>query len=287
MNVVAMLAATGAGAFGGLACADAWMAFDRSARAGNAEHADTPAASARARLTSKPPRDGARERGATPLMVLAAAALGWTVLGVAGALAGAALVPLIARYGVRLHAERLRRERERGAGALARSLADTVRGGHSVRGALHAATTDRAVPDSLRGQLNAADAALHRGTTLVDALGELARAGGSQLVLLCAVLALHAERGGQLPRALDSVADDADRASRLDEERAAATAQARATVRTVAALPLLALAGAQLIGGNLLGSVAQHPVSLALLLLGLLLEAVAVFVAHRLVARAA
>ncbi len=275
----AWIAAALGGAFAGLALAEAWHLehVPPGPRRAGADHRDR-----RASWTS---RRAVERRAWAPLA--ASAIAGWGLVGGLGFAAG----PLIAL--IALRAARARQARrsthacERGAGGLARSLADAVRAGHSVRGALHAAARDHAVPAEVRAATIDADAALQRGASLPDVLHHLARRGGPQLVLLCAVVALHAERGGRLPHVLDRLADDADRAVRLDEERASATAQARATVRTVAALPLLALAGGQLLGGDLLGAVAGHPLSLGLLLVGLALEVAAVVLSQRLVAAAA
>jgi tight adherence protein B len=271
-----LIAALG-GACAGLALAELWVLSGADGATAPRERGARQQQQRRHRLPAVP--------RAAPLG-FAAALVGWALLGPLGVIAGPATAIAAARAAGQRGRRRVARQCERGVGALARSLADAVRAGHSVRGALHGAATDRAVPIALRGAIQEIDAALLRGATLADALRRLGQDAGPQLLLLCAIVALHAERGGRLPQALDRLAEDADRAVRLDEERAAATAQARATVRTVAALPLLALAAAQLLGGNLLSAVGRTPISLALLVTGLALEVVAVVIAGRLVARA-
>jgi tight adherence protein B len=221
-----------------------------------------------------------------PLLV-GAALVGGLLLGWIGLAVGAATGALAIREQQGRGQRRSVRARERGTGALARSMGDALRAGRSIRGALDGAAADRSVPAPLRADVAQTCATLAHGAALREALAGLARGGGPQLTLLAAVTALHAEQGGGLVRELHSLAEDADRAVRLDEERAAATAQARATVRTVALLPLVALAGGQLIGGDLLGAVAQRPAALALLTVGLLLELAAVLLSRRLVAQAA
>lgn len=277
MTGASLLAALG-GACAGLALAEAWVA------AGTSTEVSVPRALRRPRPAGAPSARAAVHHVAP---VIVGALVGWALLGTAGFAVGAIGSAGTRRLAATRGARRGVRQRERGVGALSRSLADAVRAGHSVRGAIHAAAGDPAVPNPLRHDLVEMDAALLRGAGLPAALQRLGRSGGPQLVLLSAVVALHAERGGRLPHALDRLADESDRAVRLDEERAAATAQARATVRTVAALPLLALAGAQLLGGDLLSAVAAHPASLALLACGLGLELAAVVIAQRLVADAA
>lgn len=274
---MAILVAAVGGACAGLALAELWTVSDPHA----ARRPQPRTAAARIPRASE-----LRLRVPSALVVgVVGALVGWALVGALGLPAGAVIAVVGTRAAGRAGHQRAARRCERGVGALARSLADAIRAGQSVRAALHAAAGDRAVPPALRDAVQRVDAALLRGATLPEALRRLAAGAGPQLTLLCAIVALHAERGGRLPQALDQLAEDADRAVRLDEERAAATAQARATVRTVAALPLLALAGAQLLGGNFLAAVGRKPISLALLLTGLTLEAAAVLIARRLVAR--
>lgn len=164
--------------------------------------------------------------------------------------------------------------------ALARVLADSLRGGTSIRSALIGAADDRSVPDPLRSAVADEAHALSVGAALVPVLASLADRGGASLRLLCGTIALHVESGGRLSTELERLATSADEARRVEHDRLAATAQARATVRVVGALPLLALGGAQLASPGFLGQVAGNPIALALLLLGLVLEVVA-FVAAR------
>lgn len=286
----AVILGAAAGALVGVAAGELWLAGgadpgagDRG-RDGSEGSAPTPTPTSASAFTRAL---ASRARGGRAPVVVAGAAIGWALLGAIGVVAGAGVAIVAVRQLMATGRSRAARARERGVGALARSIADGIRGGRSIRAALQQAATDRSVTGALRTEVGRADAALIRGTTLPAALADLGRAGGPQLTLLAAITALHAERGGALARELDALADDADRAVRLDEERASSTAQARATVRTVAALPIFALAAAQLLGGNLLGSVAGHPAALALLVVGLLLEVVAVLVARSLVARTA
>lgn len=169
---------------------------------------------------------------------------------------------------------------EAAAPSLGRVLADALRGGASIRTALVSAGDDHSIPDALRHTLAFEGHALSAGRPLRQSLEVLASSGGDGLRLLCGTVALHAESGGRLSTELERLAVAADAARRVEQDRVAATAQARATVRVVGVLPLLALAGAQLASPSFLGKIASHPIALGLLLLGLLLEAVA-FVAAR------
>ncbi len=172
---------------------------------------------------------------------------------------------------------------EDGVPALARALADALRGGASVRSALASATEDRSVPAELRRTVQRHGSSLELGAPLVDTLMALASGAGPAMRLLCGTIALHLEAGGALASELDRIAAAGDAGRKLEEERVAATAQARATVRVVAALPLLAMAGAQLASPGFLSAIAASPIALALLLIGLVLEVVAVVAARTIV----
>lgn len=176
-----------------------------------------------------------------------------------------------------------RLETEAAIPALARSLADALRGGASVRGAVAAAGQDAAVPHRLRSTIERHAAALAVGAPLAPTLQTLAHGAGPTMRLLCGTLALHLDAGGALASELDRLAADAEAARRVEEDRRAATAQARATVRVVAALPLVAMGGAQVASPAFVGQVVGHPIALALLLLGLVLEMIAVIAARAIV----
>lgn len=186
-----------------------------------------------------------------------------------------------------LRGRRARRRQARacelGVPALARVLADALRGGASVRGALVGAAEDRSIGAALRAVLVRHAGALTAGAPLRSALRSLSGEGGPALRLLCGTVALHIDAGGRLSFELERLATAADDARRVEEDRIAATAQARATLRVVAALPLLALVGAQLASPAFLATVAANPIALALLLLGLTLEVVAFLAARAIV----
>lgn len=176
-----------------------------------------------------------------------------------------------------------RRGGEAAVPALARALADALRGGISVRGAIAIAADDRSIPVVLRDALQREATGLEAGAPLVATLTRLSVDGGPAMRLLCGSIALHLEAGGALASELDRIAVDGEAGRKVEEERVAATAQARATVRVVAALPLLAMAGAQLANPGFLATLTASPIALALLVVGLMLEIVAVVVARAIV----
>ncbi len=172
------------------------------------------------------------------------------------------------------------RARERGMPMLARALADGLRGGHSVRGALALCAGDRSLTPATRAEIAGLSAAVQRGAPLSLELERLAGRGGAGLRVACGTVAMHLDAGGALARELERLARDGEAALRIEQQREAATAQARATVRIVAALPVLAMLGAELTSGGFVSRVAGHPLALALLLAGLLLELLAIVAAH-------
>jgi tight adherence protein B len=217
------------------------------------------------------------------IVAVVAGSVAWVV---AGAVPGAIVAGCAwagAAYRERRSARGASRQRERGAPAFARALADALRGGASVRGALAAAATDRSIPPPLRRELATVSGGITLGAPVDVALARLAGRGGPSLRLLCGTIMLHLEAGGALAGQLDRLATDAEAALRIDEDRIAATAQARATVRVVAALPVLALLGAEVTSSNFLSTIAGSTPALALLLCGFVLEAAAIVAARAIV----
>lgn len=214
---------------------------------------------------------------------LAGLAAGLLVAGLPVAMLAAAAAAGASVLRSRRAAAEARRRHEAAVPALARSLADALRGGSSVRAALGAAAADLAVPAVLRHAVRSEAAALAAGAGLPASLGRLACAGGPSMRLLCGTVALHLHAGGALASQLDRLATGAEAARRVDDDRHAATAQARATVRVVAALPLLAMAAAHVASPEFFGQILGNPVALALLLAGVVLEAVAILAARAIV----
>jgi tight adherence protein B len=256
-----------------LALAAAWEAAAVLERSGLIARlaADDPLAST-ARLRAPALRE---PRTVAALCTLAAVLGGWLAgfTGVA-ALAGATLAGAQALR--RAGAVRERRAVERGVPGFARVLADALAAGHALRAALALASEDRSITPALRRRLRLAAARLAVGATLGTTLSELAAPDERSLRLLCGTVALHLESGGALPEALRRLAASEESAARAEAEARSATAQSRATVRVVAALPLLGLVLAQLGSGDLIAHVARKPIALALLICGLSLELAAV-----------
>lgn len=215
--------------------------------------------------------------------VVLGAAAGSLLAGAPGALGGAGVTVAAMRSRGVAAQRRRSRQLERDVPALARSLGDSLRGGHSLRVALVEAASDAALGAAMREHLRPISAGLQHGASLPSALDRLAEGGGALMRLTAGTMALHSQTGGRLVSELQLLAEHADRAARAENDRAAATSQARATVRVVSALPLLALAGAELLGGGLLVSISRSPLALALLAVAFMLEIAAVVVVRAIV----
>jgi len=217
------------------------------------------------------------------LVLLGAATLlagGWLVAGPLPAVVVAAAAPMVVG---RMLAARERRRRAAvaaGAPAIARAVADALAGGHSVRGALAAAAP--VVPGAAGRELRAAATALALGEPTDAVLEDLRRRARSPAwdTLVAAIL-LQRDAGGDLAGLLRTLAGRLEEARRAEADARSATAQARFTAFLVAALPAGAAVLAELGSPGWLASLARAPLTLALLLTSLALQAVAVLAIRR------
>ncbi|HEY6760806.1 MAG TPA: type II secretion system F family protein [Baekduia sp.] len=203
-------------------------------------------------------------------------AAGWLLagpmLGVLLAAAGPAAV------GPVLHARqrRWRRALADGVPAVARALADALAGGHSIRGALEDVGRSGAVPGPAGVELRTLAERLALGAPTDQALEELRdRAADPAWDTLVAAILLQRDAGGDLATLLRSVADSREHARRVEADARSLTAQARATARLVAGLPLAALALGELLSPGSLSALLTDTHSRLLLLTGLTLGAIA------------
>ncbi|HEY4097165.1 MAG TPA: type II secretion system F family protein [Baekduia sp.] len=213
------------------------------------------------------------------LALLGAGALlaaGWLlagpVLGLGLAAAGPAAVgPVLAA-----RRRRWRRGLADGVPGVARSLADALAGGHSIRGALQDLGTDGAITGPAAGELRAVARQLALGEPTEAVHDRLRRrASDPAWDTLVAAILLQREAGGDLARLLRSVAAAREHARRVEADARGLTAQARATARLVAGLPIAGLALGELIAPGSLTTLLTDPRSRLLLLAALLLGALA------------
>ncbi|MDP1850021.1 MAG: type II secretion system F family protein [Solirubrobacteraceae bacterium] len=210
------------------------------------------------------------------LGTLALLGAGWLVAGAWAGLALAATAPWAARTAVRLQRRRRAAALAAAAPAIARALADALGGGHSVRGALSAVACDGAIAGPAGEEMRRVRAALALGERTEDVLEALARrAGEGALDALVAAVLLQREAGGDLAALLRDLAAALEQRGRVLADARSVTAQARFTAVLVCGLPAAGLALGELAQPGLLVGLASNPVTAAMLVAALMLQAIA------------
>lgn len=210
------------------------------------------------------------------LGTLALLGAGWLVAGAWAGLALAATAPWAARTAVRLQRRRRAAALAAAAPAIARALADALGGGHSVRGALSAVACDGAIAGPAGEEMRRVRAALALGERTEDVLEALARrAGEGALDALVAAVLLQREAGGDLAALLRDLAAALEQRGRVLADARSATAQARFTAVLVCGLPAAGLALGELAQPGLVVALASAPVTAAMLVAALMLQAIA------------
>ena len=201
---------------------------------------------------------------------------GWLVAGAWAGLALAATAPWAARAAVGIRRRRRATAVAAGAPAIARALSDALAGGHSVRGALSAAASDGALAGPAAEEMRRVSAALALGERTEDVLEALSRrAGEAALDTLVAAILLQREAGGDLGALLRDLAAALEQRGRVVADARSATAQARFTAVLVCGLPAAGLALGELAQPGLVLGLASEPVTAAMLVVALALQAAA------------
>jgi tight adherence protein B len=208
-------------------------------------------------------------------------AAGWLLAGpLAGGLAAIG-GPAFMRGVVRERRRRHRVELERAAPCVARAIADALRAGHAVRGAL--AEAGRGLEGAARAELVEVREMLALGEPTEGALAWLcARAGSRAYDALAAAILLQRDAGGDLATLLGELATAQEEAIRLADDARAATAQARFTGVVVAALPIVAAAIAELASPGALAGVVKLPLAAWLAGFAVLLQGTGLLAIRRL-----
>jgi tight adherence protein B len=223
------------------------------------------------------------------LWAVAAGALlvaGWLVggvaVGVVAALAGPAAVLAVTRERRR----RWRDELRRSAPACARTMADALSAGRSIRTAIGdaAATAEGAAAH----ELTTAARALELGEPTEAVLVRLrTRARSHAWDTLTAAVLLQRDAGGDLAALLRELADSGEAADRAERDARAATAQARFTAWLVLGLPLAGAVVTELAAPGFATSMVANPLSAWFAALAAILQLVALFCIARLARGAA
>jgi len=221
------------------------------------------------------PRRGSRRspdpRSLGPVLSVLGGGAGWHLAGPVGAVAGAGLALAADRVRKRSRRRRRLEEAEAGLADVVRAMAAASRAGRSVRRSLEAAAAE--APPSLREPLSEAVGELETGRPLprvLDALGR--RLSLPDAALLVGVLDIHLRTGGDLPGALDHVAELVARRQRARRRLRALTAQGRASGAVLAVLPVAFVGLLSGTSGNGLGTFYRTPQGSALLASGLVLS---------------
>jgi tight adherence protein B len=256
MSQAAWLAAGAAGA-GVVGAWEALAAVERTRVAGAAARVLEPLARAgrEGRLPTAPER---RRLWAVAAATLLAA--GWLVggvaLGVLAALAGPAAVVAV----VRARRRRWRDELRRAAPACARTMADALGAGRSIRTAI--ADAAAGAEGAAGHELGTAARALALGEPTDTVLVRLRlRARSHAWNTLTAAVLLQRDAGGDLARLLRELAASGETAERAERDARAATAQARFTAWLVFGLPLTAAVLAELVAPGFAASLLANPLS--------------------------
>jgi tight adherence protein B len=210
-------------------------------------------------------------------------AAGWLLAGpLLGVLLAAAGPAALGRLLAARH-RRWRRALAESVPGVARALADALSGGHSLRGALEDVGRSGAIRGPAGVELAAAAHRLTLGAPTETVLTDLrTRAADPAWDSLIAATLLQRDAGGDLAALLRSIASSREHARRIEADAHTTTAQARATARLVASMPLAALALSELISPGTLLALVGDPLARLLLAAGLALAATAFLTISRL-----
>lgn len=173
----------------------------------------------------------------------------------------------------------------RGAPTIARSIADALASGQSVRGAITEAARSGGAGQAAESELRACAAALALGAPTDDVLEALReRAACAAWDTLIAAILLNRDSGGDLAGLLRDLAAEFEAARRVEADARAATAQARFTGWLVAALPAAGALLTELGAPGTLASIASQPLALLMAGTALVLQILGIVAIRRLAA---
>lgn len=203
------------------------------------------------------------------------------LIGVGPLAIAAAAGPWFAGAIVTRRKEGYRRAVERSVPDVASAIADAISGGHSVRGALGAASQSLDGPPAAELARVAAD--LELGAPTADALaGMCQRLRSERVDSLSTALLSQQIAGGDVAALMRRLAAAAAERDRVDDEARAATTQARFTGLLVVALPAGAALFAELLQPGFISRVLAQPASTAMLIAAAGLQAAGFTVIRRL-----
>ena len=234
-------------------------------------------------LGGREPTSAERQRLAA-LGTLVLFAAGWLLGGVLAAVALAAAGPAAAAALLRARRRRWHAALAEGAPAVARSLADALTGGHSVRGAIAEAAASGGVPGAAGAQLARCASELALGERTEDGADEARAPHGRcrPTTRSSPAILLQRDAGGDLAGLLRGVARSLEESARVAADARTATAQARFTAGVVTALPAGAAALAELAQPGYLLTLLSAPIPAVLAALAAVLQIAALVLVRRL-----
>jgi tight adherence protein B len=168
-----------------------------------------------------------------------------------------------------------------GTAAAAMRIADGLASGHTTRTAIALAAAELQGP--IARELKSVANEVELGATTDAALGALReRAGSRRIDLLVAAIRLQRRSGGNLAALLRDVGAALEDQSRLEAEARAETAQARFTSTVVLAMPVCLLALYELASPGTVGRLGDSVLSLWLVGLAVVMQAVGAVLVRRL-----
>ncbi|HET9121186.1 MAG TPA: type II secretion system F family protein [Solirubrobacterales bacterium] len=203
------------------------------------------------------------------------------LLGIGPLAIAAAAGPWFAGAIVARRREGYRTAIERSVPDVASAVADAISGGHSVRGALGAASRSLEGPPAAELARVAAD--LELGAPTAEALGGMCeRVRSDRVESLSMALLSQQASGGDVADLMRRFAAAAAERDRVDDEARAATTQARFTGLLVVALPAGAALFAELLQPGFISRVLAEPASAGMLVAAAGLQAIGFAVIRRL-----
>jgi tight adherence protein B len=168
-----------------------------------------------------------------------------------------------------------------GTAAAAMRIADGLASGHTTRTAIALAAAE--LQGRIARELKSVANEVELGATTDAALGALReRAGSRRIDLLVAAIRLQRRSGGNLAALLRDVGAALEDQSRLEAEARAETAQARFTSTVVLAMPVCLLALYELVSPGTVGRLGDSVLSLWLVGLAVVMQAVGAVLVRRL-----
>jgi tight adherence protein B len=227
------------------------------------------------------PGHGERARVVGPPVLVAAAAAGWLLGGLPGALGASACVIVVSVVVEGVLERRQARELARQIPELCERVAAAMRAGRSLRASIARAAEESSGPGAR--ELARIQRDLDLGERLELALGGACeRTGSSELGALSATVEVQQRAGGSLAVALEELASRLREEERLKADVRTATAQARASAWLVAGLPVAGGVAFELAAPGSATALLAHPLGVAVIVVSIAMYTAGLVVISRL-----